>query len=114
MGCAQRTVCPATMRAKAVAGHKDVFVVGGGQIIRQSLDAGLVDELVLHLSPVVLGAGTPLFLDAVRRELLQCRYAPPAPPSTSSTTCASRPPAPRIPATFAHGTGPGRGPVPNG
>ena len=57
--------------AKAVAGDKDVFVMGGGQIIRQSVDAGLVDELVLHLSPVVLGAGTPLFVDAARRELVQ-------------------------------------------
>src|SRR3954471_9807883 len=49
-------------QAKAVAGDKDVFVMGGGEIIRQSVDAGLVDELVLHLSPVVLGAGTPLFV----------------------------------------------------
>ena len=58
-------------QAKAVAGEKDVFVMGGGEIIRQSVDAGLVDELVLHLSPVVLGAGTPLFVDAARRELVQ-------------------------------------------
>jgi dihydrofolate reductase len=58
-------------QAKAVAGDKDVIVMGGGEIIRQSVDAGLVDELVLHLSPVVLGAGTPLFVDASRRELVQ-------------------------------------------
>jgi dihydrofolate reductase len=58
-------------QAKAVAGDKDVFVMGGGEIIRQSVDAGLVDELVLHLSPVLLGKGTPLFIDAVRRELVQ-------------------------------------------
>ncbi|MCW2709322.1 MAG: DNA-binding protein [Frankiales bacterium] len=58
-------------QAKAVAGDKDVIVMGGGEIIRQSVDAGLVDELVLHLSPVVLGAGTPLFVDAIRRELVQ-------------------------------------------
>ena len=58
-------------QAKAVAGDKDVIVMGGGEIIRQSVDAGLVDELLLHLSPVVLGAGTPLFVDAIRRELVQ-------------------------------------------
>jgi dihydrofolate reductase len=58
-------------QAKAVAGDKDVVVMGGGEIIRQSVDAGLVDELVVHLSPIVLGAGTPLFVDAVRRELVQ-------------------------------------------
>jgi dihydrofolate reductase len=63
-------------QAKAVAGDKDVFVMGGGQIIRQSVDAGLVDELVLHLSPVVLGAGTPLFVDAARRELVQREVRP--------------------------------------
>lgn len=58
-------------QAKDVAGDKDVFLMGGGQIIRQSVDSGLVDELVLHLSPVVLGAGTPLFVGATRRELVQ-------------------------------------------
>ncbi len=63
-------------QAKAVAGDKDVFVMGGGEIIRQSIDAGLVDELVLHLSPVVLGAGTPLFVDAARRELVQREVRP--------------------------------------
>lgn len=63
-------------RAKAAAGDKDVFVMGGGEIIRQSIDAGLVDELVLHLSPVVLGAGTPLFVDATPRELVQREVRP--------------------------------------
>jgi dihydrofolate reductase len=63
-------------QAKAVAGDKDVFVMGGGDTVRQSVDAGLVDELVLHLSPVVLGAGTPLFADATRRELVQREVRP--------------------------------------
>ena len=40
---------------------KDVVVMGGGSVIAQALTAGLVDELVLHVSPLVLGAGTPLF-----------------------------------------------------
>ena len=69
-------VATAIEQAKAVAGDKDVFVMGGGEIIRQSVDAGLVDELVLHLSPVVLGAGTPLFVDAARRELVQREVRP--------------------------------------
>ena len=59
-----------------MAGDKDVFVMGGGEIIRQSVDAGVVDELVLHLSPVILGAGTPLFVDAARRELVQREVRP--------------------------------------
>lgn len=63
-------------QATSAAGGKDVFVMGGGEIIRQSVDAGLVDELVLHLSPVLLGAGTPLFVDAARRELVQREVRP--------------------------------------
>ena len=63
-------------QAKAAAGDKDVYVIGGGEIVRKSVDAGLVDELVLHLSPVVLGAGTPLFVDATRRELVQREVRP--------------------------------------
>jgi riboflavin biosynthesis pyrimidine reductase len=35
--------------------------MGGGATIRSALEAGLVDGLSLHLAPVVLGAGTPLF-----------------------------------------------------
>jgi dihydrofolate reductase len=63
-------------QAKAAAGDKDVVVMGGGDVIRQCVDAGLVEELVLHISPVVLGAGTPLFVDAVRRELVQRKAEP--------------------------------------
>ena len=35
--------------------------MGGGDVVRQCVDDGLADELVLHLAPIVLGAGTPLF-----------------------------------------------------
>jgi dihydrofolate reductase len=45
--------------------------MGGGDLIRQTLDEGLVDELVIHLSPIVLGAGTPLFAGSSRHELVQ-------------------------------------------
>ncbi|MFI6031034.1 SRPBCC domain-containing protein [Amycolatopsis magusensis] len=48
-------------RAHAVAGGKDVVIMGGGETCGAFLQAGLVDELVLHLAPVVLGGGTPLF-----------------------------------------------------
>jgi dihydrofolate reductase len=58
-------------QAKAVAGERKVVLMGGGHLIRQAIDAGLVDELVLHLSPIVLGAGTPLFVDPAPRQLVQ-------------------------------------------
>lgn len=47
--------------AKAAAGDKDVTVMGGAQTGRQFIAAGLVDELSLHLVPVLFGGGTRMF-----------------------------------------------------
>ncbi|MFC4997713.1 dihydrofolate reductase family protein [Dactylosporangium cerinum] len=54
-------VPPAIRAAAAVAGDRRVHVMGGASIIQQALRAGLVDRLSLHVAPVLLGAGTPLF-----------------------------------------------------
>jgi len=48
-------------QAQAAAGGKDVCVMGGASLGRQYLDAGLVDELSVHLVPVLLGDGTRMF-----------------------------------------------------
>ena len=48
-------------RARAVAGERYVTVMGGAQTGQQFLRAGLVDELSLHVVPILLGAGTPMF-----------------------------------------------------
>ena len=45
--------------------------MGGADVVRQCVDAQLADELRIHLSPVVLGAGTPLFVGARRHLLVQ-------------------------------------------
>ena len=45
-------------RAQAAAGGNDVVVMGGADLGRQYLAAGLVDEIQVHLSPLLLGAGT--------------------------------------------------------
>lgn len=51
----------AVEQARAAAGGKDVMVIGGGSIASQVLHAGLADVLRIHLAPIVLGGGTPLF-----------------------------------------------------
>ena len=51
----------AVERAVEAAGEKDVNVMGGADVIRQALDAGLVDELTIVVAPVVLGGGKRLF-----------------------------------------------------
>jgi dihydrofolate reductase len=48
-------------QAREAAGDKDVSIMGGATTIREALRAGVVDELVLSIAPVVLGAGKPLF-----------------------------------------------------
>ena len=47
--------------ARAAAGGKDVAVAGGGTLLRQVIRAGLLDQLDLHIAPVLLGDGQRLF-----------------------------------------------------
>lgn len=48
-------------RAKTAAGDKDVAVMGGANIAQQYLKAGLLDDIQIHLVPVLFGSGTRLF-----------------------------------------------------
>ena len=48
-------------QARKAAGGKDVGLWGGGQIVQQYLAAGLLDELELHVVPVLLGGGARIF-----------------------------------------------------
>ncbi|MEE2522098.1 dihydrofolate reductase family protein [Pseudarthrobacter sp. J75] len=54
----------ALSRAREAAGTKDVAIAGGAETANQFLAAGLIDELRLHISPMVLGGGARL-LDGV-------------------------------------------------
>ena len=47
--------------ARAAAGDKDVLVAGGANVVQQYLEAWLVDELQLHVVPLLLGDGVRLF-----------------------------------------------------
>ena len=69
----------ALAQAKEAAGDKDVFIGGGADVINQYLAAGLVDELQLHVVPILLGGGARLFDGVgqdVRLELLRVVEAP--------------------------------------
>jgi dihydrofolate reductase len=48
-------------QARAAAGDKDVAVAGGANVVQQCLRAGLLDELQMHVAPVLLGRGVRLF-----------------------------------------------------
>jgi dihydrofolate reductase len=51
----------AVERAKTAAGDKNVSIAGGAKIVQQALQAGLLDELQIHLAPVLVGDGIRLF-----------------------------------------------------
>ena len=51
----------AVARARDAAGERDVGVAGGASTVNQALAAGLLDELTLHVAPVLLHAGERLF-----------------------------------------------------
>jgi dihydrofolate reductase len=50
----------ALARARSAAGERDVSLMGGPAIANEFLRAGLVDELSIHVAPVLFGSGTPL------------------------------------------------------
>ena len=51
----------ALRRAQEAAGERDVFIGGGADVINRYLAAGLVDEIELHVVPLLLGGGARLF-----------------------------------------------------
>ena len=56
-------------QAQAAAGGKDVLIGGGADTCNQYLAAGLVDEVLLHVAPVLLGGGERLLDDAGQPKL---------------------------------------------
>ena len=62
-------------KLKTVEG-KDIFVMGGGLLARPLFEANLIDEVGVHIHPVLLGSGIPLFHEMGRQidlELIECR-----------------------------------------
>jgi dihydrofolate reductase len=64
-------ITEALERAQAAAGDRTVAIAGGAATVNQFLAAGLVDELRLHIAPVLLGRGEPLFEGVDRTKLTQ-------------------------------------------
>jgi dihydrofolate reductase len=54
-------IAAAVEQARAAAGDKDVAVAGGASVAQQCLEAGLLDELQIHVVPLFLGGGARLF-----------------------------------------------------
>ena len=50
-------------QARAAAGEKNVAIAGGANVVQQYLKAGLLDEMQIHVAPILLGGGVRLFED---------------------------------------------------
>lgn len=74
----------ALAKAREAAGAKDVRVCGGNQAIVQYLNAGLVDELCISLTPVLLGQGVRLF-DGIEKTRISLDLTESASPSQAVT-----------------------------
>jgi dihydrofolate reductase len=72
----------ALSRAKAAAGNRIVTVMGGANLGQQFIQAGLVDEISIHLVPVLFGGGTRMFdqmkIDHTRLEVTEVIQTPAA------------------------------------
>jgi dihydrofolate reductase len=64
-------VATAVEEARRAATDGDVVIMGGGDVIGQAIEQGLVDELRLHIAPIVTGGGTPLFKPGTRQRYRQ-------------------------------------------
>ena len=65
----QGDVAPVHAAMVEAAGGKNVWLVGGGDLVGQFADAGLLDEVIVYVAPVTLGAGAPLLSRRVELRL---------------------------------------------
>ena len=54
---------------RTAAGDRNIWIVGGGGLAGQFADRGLLDEVIVYIAPVTLGAGAPLLPDHVELRL---------------------------------------------
>ncbi len=81
-------VAPVHEQLAAAADDRAIWLVGGGDLVGQFADAGLLDEIIVSVAPVTLGAGAPLLprrltglrlqsVEAVGETFAELRYAVP-------------------------------------
>jgi dihydrofolate reductase len=58
-------VAPVHQVMRAAAGGKNIWLIGGGDLVGQFFDQGLLDEIIVTMAPVTLGAGKPLLPRAI-------------------------------------------------
>jgi len=68
---ASGAVAPVHEAMTAAAHGKDVWLVGGGELVGQFADAGLLDQIWVQFAPVTLGAGAPLLPRALDLEVIE-------------------------------------------
>ena len=64
-------VRPVHQQMLAAAGGKNIWIVGGGELVGQFYDAGLLDELIVQVGSVTLGSGKPLLPRAITSPALR-------------------------------------------
>jgi dihydrofolate reductase len=62
-------VAPVYEEMEAAAGGRNLWIVGGGDLVGQFADARLLDEVIVYMAPVTLGAGAPLLARRVELRL---------------------------------------------
>jgi dihydrofolate reductase len=62
-------VAPVHEKLVEAAGNRNVWIVGGGDLVGQFADAGLLDEVIVSIAPVTLGAGAPLLPRRIELQL---------------------------------------------
>jgi dihydrofolate reductase len=62
-------VAPVHEEMVGAAGGRNLWIVGGGDLVGQFADAGLLDEVIVYIAPVTLGAGAPLLVRRVEMRL---------------------------------------------
>lgn len=71
----QGDVRPVHAEMAAAAGGRDIWLAGGGELVGQFWDHHLLDEIIVTIAPVTLGAGAPLLPREVTRPPLRLRSA---------------------------------------